>query len=673
MVSRHFIVALIAACMLLGSSVSDAQVRPVPTSQPAQLADRYIRADRLGITFISSAEDPASDERYNNALLLGAGWTRWPMYWQTVETSPGWFNWTRYDELIERDLSFGLQINAILLNRPEFHADGNSIAGLNEPVFADGSDFPGAGKAINPANPWARYVYEAVNRYKPGGILARARGLQPGEGVRVWEVWNEPDYPPFWSGGILAYARLLKVAYLAAHHADPDTTVMFGGLLYNSEDNWLARVLAIYENDPYRVENNWYMDAVAIHSYSYPWRSGWLTRVVRQTFIAYKIDKPIWLNETGVSVWDDYPGPVWVQESSSRQKLATVEQSAWYMIQSAAYAWVEGAYAVFHHQLYDDCGDQPPGTNFPPHNGELCSGEGLCFGNAFGLFRNESESICYSQHPLPGTPRTTATAFRMLAEVFGRQEFTRGGVSRTETGLTIISFVRPASSERIRVIWNRRFEDQVVEIEAEGVSAQLYTLNGNRLLSPSDGIYRIELGAAQPDNQPLLEPGDISAIGGPPIILVETVEGLQTDPADTSLPTPDAAPTQEQPLLPSSGPIVETRPDFGPILGAEPTEVATTDDLTPQTFVEALPQSSPATFTVRWGAEAPGGVVRYLVWLRVDGGAWQPWLETTRSEADYTGEPGSLVEFAVWAVDRAGNWSSNTDLAPQASTRISAP
>ncbi|MDQ7034813.1 MAG: hypothetical protein Q9P01_08240 [Anaerolineae bacterium] len=87
---------------------------------------------------------------------------------------------------------------------------------------------------------------------------------------------------------MINYARLLKVAYLAAHFADPTTTVMFGGLLYSTPDNWLARVLAIYENDTNRplIIGIWMLSPsiiTTIHSA----RVGWTLRYERDiTLIA---------------------------------------------------------------------------------------------------------------------------------------------------------------------------------------------------------------------------------------------------------------------------------------------------------------------------------------------------------------------------------------------------
>ncbi|MBZ0289607.1 MAG: hypothetical protein K8I30_18435, partial [Anaerolineae bacterium] len=87
----------------------------------------YIRSPRLGITNISYPELPASDDRYDKALSLGAGWNRWPLYWDRVETSSGEFDWSQYDRLVRDDEAHGLKINAILLGTPAFFRDGVRI------------------------------------------------------------------------------------------------------------------------------------------------------------------------------------------------------------------------------------------------------------------------------------------------------------------------------------------------------------------------------------------------------------------------------------------------------------------------------------------------------------------------------------------------------------------
>jgi hypothetical protein len=107
------------------------------------------------------------------------------------------------------------------IDRRPRRAVGQCADGWYAPVFNDGTDTPGPGKSINPDNRWARFVFAAVDRYRPGGVLAQQQGWTNGQGIRVWEIWNEPDFDVFFTGTVNDYTRLLKVGYLAAHYADP--------------------------------------------------------------------------------------------------------------------------------------------------------------------------------------------------------------------------------------------------------------------------------------------------------------------------------------------------------------------------------------------------------------------------------------------------------------------
>lgn len=629
---------------------------PLPTTVPQ--TDGYMRAPRLGITFINSADAPIKPERYQQALFLGAGWNRWPLYRERVETGPGQYNWSAYDALVSEDIRHGLRINAILLGQA-------NLPGLTSPVFSDNSDAPGPGKTINPGNAWAMFVYGAVNRYKPGGTLAQQQGWQPGEGVRVWEAWNEPDIPLFWTGSVADYVRLLKVTYLAAHFADPGTQVMFGGLAYstNQADNFLARALELIGQDPQAAQHNWFVDLVAAHSYSYPRRSGEIVAHVRSVLEQYGLQRPIWLNENGVPVWDDYPGPTWAgNDPQARVLRATMQQQAAFVIQSAAYAWAAGADVIIVHQLYDDCGNQAGGTNFPPHDGSLCIGGAPCWGDAHGLFRNTVDSACFSRHPFPGTPRPAAGAYRLLAEIFGAGPFEPAGAQLLDERGVVMSFNRTAARERIHIAWNRSLEPLVLDLPANGQIATLYTLDGTDFtLIPEDDLYRVNLTPATRDDFPFLAPGDSAAVGGPPFIIVEqAVRDLTSNPALPQFEPPAAEP--RVPLAATPGAVTEIiRPTVDPMQ----------DTTAPITSVIPLPVVSPASFTVAWSGQDDSGIASYLVWVRVDGGDWQPWLEDTQqTQATYSGESGRRYEFAVWAVDLAGNWSLNTDLSPQAVTSV---
>ena len=312
----------------------------------------------FGVNFISSAEDPADGQQYQNGLSTGASFNRWPLYWYNIEQNPGNFNWSTQDAVVVEDVAHGFDINAILLGTPSFYTTrpntdpdqahsgqrGSFVmqapqaaapVGLYESVFDDGSDVPGPGKNINQANVWARFVYQAVMRYKPGGLLALQNGWPTGAGITHWEMWNEPDLPFFWDSSLADYARLLKVGFLAAFQADEGSTVLFGGLANNFEHlTYYEEVLNIYDADPLAAQFEHFHDILATHSYFYAWQSWYHVYRAGNTMFDHGLDKPIWLNETGVPAWDDYPGPVWDPASPLR---ATMEEQANFAIQSAFY------------------------------------------------------------------------------------------------------------------------------------------------------------------------------------------------------------------------------------------------------------------------------------------------------------------------------------------------
>ncbi len=499
-----------------------------------------------GVNFISSPEDPADQLQYRNGMATGASFNRWPMYWHSIELSQGTFDWSRVDPIVNNDLSHGLNINAILLGTPSFYStdpipDDDDMRpdrrgpfsmsaiqaatpiGLYSSVFSDGSDSPGPGKQINPTNAWARYVFNAVNRYRPGGVLAQARNWPRDWGISHWEMWNEPDLSWFWDSSLEDYARLLKVGYLAAKQADPEAQVLFGALANNFE--WLTyydEVLDLYDEDSRAPAAGYYHDILATHSYFYAWQSWYHVFRASNTMAGHGLEKPIWLNESGVPAQDDYPGPTWDENSALR---ATMKEQADFVIQSAFYATFAGADAIFHFQLYDGCGNQPRGTDFEPHDGELCNELKICAGDANGLFRNPTDAACFTKHPEPETPRPNFKAFQIVTSyLVGVEPLWRlrpGGSDPANGPQEWIAFHRPSTNERIVGMWARFGDDQVAELPAVADQALLVFPDGaTQIIRPSDGEYRIPLPGATNQNAPWDR--TLFPIGGRPVIVVES-------------------------------------------------------------------------------------------------------------------------------------------------------
>ena len=77
--------------------------------------------------------------------------------------------------------------------------------------------------------------------------------------VSAYEIWNEEDSNAWWVGGPdpAAYTRLLKATYPALKAADPQATVVLGGLTGNNYE---------FLEGVYAAGGKGYFDAVGVHT-----------------------------------------------------------------------------------------------------------------------------------------------------------------------------------------------------------------------------------------------------------------------------------------------------------------------------------------------------------------------------------------------------------------------
>jgi hypothetical protein len=531
---------------------------PTPTSTPTSpppVTPSPLITHQFGLSFVTSAETPAGELRFRRAAEAGATWDRWPLYWGLIEKSDNVFDWSAHDDAVISDAERGLQLDAILLGPPPVvHRKGpcsrtaaqvyaspprigpaarqdaaeaakhlslqalalsdcTTPANLYEAVFSDGSDVLGPGKTINPANPWARFVYTTVMRYKPGGTLATQRGWTDGQGVRVWEVWNEPDFTWFWNGNAADYARTVAVAYLAARQADPAARVLLGGISdVNERPTWLRDTLDTLATYPYTQTYAFYFDAVAMHSYSWSWATFSQLYLVAQKQLDNHsiVSKTLWLNESGVPVWDDpavpfpdlnppacpFPYP-W---------RATQLEQADYVLQSALYAVWLNAEVVFHFQLYDDCGNGP---------GNL---------DAFGLRRNDSSAPagCY---PSDEGPRPSFAAYQLVTRYLPSL-VPKWRWRPLDEGEEWIAFYDPVEGNRLLALWSRSYTTQTAVLTATSTSAIVIGPDGiGQSIDAVEGRYTISLPAAtnrnRPDTPDCAAPDGSAPIGGRTLLLIE--------------------------------------------------------------------------------------------------------------------------------------------------------
>lgn len=482
--------------------------------------------DRFGIAFISAADNLATDARYTGGLAAGARWNRWPLYWHWVAEG-GYVGQHDgqphdYDSLVREDLARGLEPVAILLGTPTEHAipaEGDvppatlPPSSLYEPIFADGTDTLTTGQTINPANAWAMFVFETVQRYRPGGLLAHLERWPEGQGIRHWEVWNEPDYDLFWRGSPTEYHRVLAVAYKSIKLADPDATVIFGGLAFYDKPSWFADYLIASEGAAY-------FEVMSVHHYLSIYKSQERLQETRRALDAWgHTDVPIWMTESGVSIWDDFPATAY-EVAPDTPLRGTMQEQADYIIQHAAMAFYEGVERYYHFMLHDDCGDG--------------------ISSAYGLRQNFSPHAC---NPAEGAYRPGYAAYQLATQEF---------VNLTplwriqDTERDVLAFYRPADKNRVIVAWARQGMTVTTVVSATGSVAEWHGIAAvgeshqphTRLMLPATtGIYTLTLPPAT--NRNGVEDDVSYQIGGTPAILTERDS---QPPRVTMTPLPETSP-----------------------------------------------------------------------------------------------------------------------------------
>lgn len=490
--------------------------------------------DHFGIAFISAPDHLADEARYQGALAAGARWDRWPLYWHWVDhggyTGPHAGGYHDYDRLVAHELRHGLTPVAILMGTPDQYARPIQLpaaaspegeeealltervapasmatsppASLAEPIFADGTDEPGPGKQINPANAWASFVAATVERYRPGGTLARQEGWPASLGIRYWEVWNEPDYTVFWTGSVADYYRLLEVGYKTIKATDPEATVILGGMAFYEQPAWFTELLQQTGGDPQRA----FFDVFSFHHYMSIYGSERLITRVRAVLDAYGLAAtPIWITESGVSVWNDYPATVYDVPPGEPLRGTMQEQMA-YILQNSALAFYQGVERYYHFMLHDDCGDGPS--------------------SAYGLRQNFSPHVC---NQAQGHFRPAYAAYQLAAEQF--YELVPLWRER-QPDHDQVAFYRVRDRSRVMALWATSGDPVTTTLKATGAQAQLHwielteTVSGTTGLSrtmtltPTEGLYTLTLPPATNRNS-VLPDDPLYQIGGPPYLLIE--------------------------------------------------------------------------------------------------------------------------------------------------------
>src|ERR1035438_251313 len=274
---------------------------------------------RVGIAepdlITKSARVQASELKSMKALGITS--IRLDADWSGVQYGgPNSFSWAPLDRVVRSVRAAGMSVDLIIDGCPAWAA----AAGTS----GDVSPTPARAAAF------ARFAGEVAARYAPTG-------------VRMFEIWNEPNNAGFWSPqpNPAAYTADLKAAYASIKRADRSAFVLSGGLAPEVNDG--ANINAItFLQDMYAHGAKGSFNAVGYHPYSYPalpdsyqsW-SGWSqmgqTRPSIRSVMTSHGDsrKQVWITEVGApSGGPDRVGQA-AQGTDLSQAIANTRKTSW--------------------------------------------------------------------------------------------------------------------------------------------------------------------------------------------------------------------------------------------------------------------------------------------------------------------------------------------------------
>lgn len=154
----------------------------------------------------------------------GAKWITLHLYWSQIETSPGVYNWSFYDQLFADAVSHGFQVMVSVEKNPDWAAETSCgpIRSEHLPTFANFLTATVQRYSVSPYNilHWALYN-------EPDNSDAREADWLGG----CWGDAGNPNRAPGASG--YAYAEMLSYAYPAIKAGNPHAQVVLGALAYD--------------------------------------------------------------------------------------------------------------------------------------------------------------------------------------------------------------------------------------------------------------------------------------------------------------------------------------------------------------------------------------------------------------------------------------------------------
>jgi len=201
-----------------------------------------------------------TDAQVEKIAAGGVGSLRVPLSWSAIQPAAGAApDWSSFDALVEAPLRHRLRILPVIWGSPSWVTPIEH----NLPV------------AQLPA--WKLFLSGAAKRYGPGGSFWAEHGPVsadplPYQPIRLWQIWNEPNFFFFTNPVSSAvYAKLLVASRAAISAVDPGAKLLLGGMFATPRQRPpKAYSAADFLDQLYAVKGiKSSFDGVALHPYAY--------------------------------------------------------------------------------------------------------------------------------------------------------------------------------------------------------------------------------------------------------------------------------------------------------------------------------------------------------------------------------------------------------------------
>ncbi|HEX7293400.1 MAG TPA: hypothetical protein VF259_02540 [Solirubrobacterales bacterium] len=168
-------------------------------------------------------------EQFQRLKRGGVDSVRVPIVWSSVQPTAGSQPfWSGTDAVIRGAALAGIEVLPFVYGAPGWVVPQAPVPGTGGSLTAPRT-LPvktGAQRAA-----WQGFLRLVVSRYGPSGSFWLENPDVPPRPVRVWQVWNEPNFKYFVvRPNPVEYGKLVNISYTALRSADPGAKVVLAGL-----------------------------------------------------------------------------------------------------------------------------------------------------------------------------------------------------------------------------------------------------------------------------------------------------------------------------------------------------------------------------------------------------------------------------------------------------------